>query len=188
MSNRVKIIGIDPSLRNTGIATGWLDIDTLEWGIDSLHLAKTEKGKEKTVRKSSEDYDRSRIIYEALKVAEHDAAIAFVEMPIGSQSAAAMKSYGMCIGLIASLDCPVIQVAPGQVKDRAVGSKTATKEEMIEWAHNLFPNINWLRHGGRLMAANEHLADAVAAINAGVKSDDFIGLVKMMKKFSMTRA
>ena len=181
--SEVRIIGIDPSLRSTGIAFGKLDLDTLEWSVDEVELVKTEKGKSKTVRKSSDDYDRCRILYEAISSAEKRADIAFVEMPIGSQSADAMKSYGMCIAMMATLDIPVIQVAPSQVKVRALQDKNATKEEMIEWAFKLHPTAaGWLQQRGRLIAANEHLADAIAAINAGILEDDFQALLVMMRK------
>lgn len=182
--SRIKIIGLDPSLRNFGIAEGWLDIDTLKWEVTRVELVKTEKGKSKTVRKSSDDYSRVRILYEALKEAEEGAQIAFVEMPIGSQSAAAMLSYGACIALAATLDIPVIQVTPSAVKLHATGDKNATKEEMIKWAIEKFPNINWLRQGTRAVAANEHLADACGAIQAGIKDDDFKALIAMSRKIT----
>ncbi|MEG0063034.1 MAG: hypothetical protein RR740_00375 [Pseudomonas sp.] len=182
--SRIKIIGIDPSLRNTGIAKGWLDLNTLEWEVEEVLLAKTEKGKSKTVRKSSDDFDRARILVEAVREAEVGAEIAFVEMPIGSQSSDAMKSYGVCIALIATLEIPVIQVSPTQVKVHAVNDRNATKEEMIAWAHAKFPDINWLQRGGKLTQANEHLADACAAINAGIQEDDFKAAIKMLRKMT----
>lgn len=182
MSKIIQIIGIDPSLRNTGIARGWLNIETLEWEVESVELNETEKGKSKTVRKSSDDFDRARILHEAVAEAERGAQIAFVEMPIGSQNAAAMLSYGVCISLIASLDIPVIQCTPAEVKKFATGDKMATKEEMIAWASEKFPDINWLRQGTRILNKNEHLADAVGAINAGLKTDDFKALIVMLRK------
>lgn len=184
LMSKIRIIGIDPSLRNTGIAKGWLDLKTLQWEVEEVELAKTEKGKSKTVRKSSDDFDRARILVEAVKEAEKGAEIAFVEMPIGSQSSDAMKSYGVCIAVIASLDIPVIQVTPTQVKVHATGDRNATKEEMIAWAHTKFPTINWLTRGTKLTLANEHLADAVAAINAGMQEDDFKGLITMLRKMT----
>lgn len=180
----IQIIGIDPSLRNFGLAKGELNLETLEWTIGSVELVKTEKGKSKTVRKNSDDFDRCRILYEGMKEAEKGAQMAFVEMPVGSQSAAAMLSYGACIALIAALDIPVIQVTPSQVKQHATGDKHATKEEMIVWATKKFPDANWLRQGQRFIAANEHLADACGAVNAGLQTDDFKALQVMMKRMT----
>lgn len=53
------------------------------------------------------------------------------------------------------------------------GSKTSTKEEMIEWAVSQQPNAEWLQRGGKLTKKNEHLADAYGAIVAGMQTDDF---------------
>ena len=177
----IRIVGVDPSMSNLGIAHGWLNLETLEWEVDEVSLTKTEKSKVKNVRKSNDDYNRSRLLYEALSAAEKRAELAFVEMPIGSQSAAAMKSYGMCIQLIAGMNIPVIQVTPAEVKIHAMGDRNATKEEMILWATDKFPSINWLRQGKRLIGANEHLADACGAINAGVQHYALTALVSTMR-------
>lgn len=184
----IKIMGCDPSLRNLGVSLGTLDLDTLEFTVEDVTLTVTEKSKVKSVRKSSDDYDRCKILHESLRALSEGVDIAFVEMPIGSQSAAAMLSYGACISLIASLTCPVIQVTPTAVKVKAVGDKNATKDEMIKWASGLFPNVQWLRHNGRLTQANEHIADSIGAINAGLKEPDFQALVAMMKKYASKTA
>ena len=123
-------------------------------------------------------------MYTGIKGVEKGAQIAFVEMPVGSQSARAMMSYGACMGLIASLDIPVIQLTPTEVKLAAVGDKNATKREMIQWASDLFPDLNWLRSRGRLIDDNEHLADAIGAINAGLANSEFQALVAMMRRLA----
>jgi len=88
-----------------------------------------------------------------------------------------MASYGVCIGILASMKKPLIQVTPNEVKLAAVGKKTATKEQMIEWAINKYPTAPWLtrKFKGQIthVKSNEHLADATAAIHAGVKTDEF---------------
>lgn len=178
---KMRIIGVDPSLRNTGIVFGTLDLESLEFDVHRVELTETEKSKSKTVRKSSDDYDRCQALHEALRAAAKEADMAFVEMPIGSQNAAAMLSYGACISLIASLEIPVIQCSPREVKECATGDKLATKEEMIAWATNKFPKANWLTRGGKYLAKNEHLADACGAINAGIEGYEFKALVKMMR-------
>lgn len=178
----MKIIGIDASLRNLGVVNGTLNLSTLEWKVDNLSLTITEKSKSKTVRKSSDDYDRCKLLHEALRERVKGVDIAFVEMPIGSQNAAAMLSYGAVISLIASLEIPVIQVTPRAVKEAALNDKNATKEEMIAWAFKKFPDANWLSRGGKLTLNNEHLADACGAVNAGLNDSDFRALVAMMNK------
>jgi hypothetical protein len=68
-------------------------------------------------------------------------------------------------------------VTPTEVKLAATGNKNASKQEMIDWAVEAHPEASWLRHKRKgvmeLTAANEHLADALAAIYAGVLTDQF---------------
>ncbi len=92
-SHLIKIIGIDPSLRNWGSVKAIFNTNTGEIHATSIGLTRTQKGKEKTIRKSSDDLNCSRILH---RHANHDtqgASMAFIEMPIGSQSAASMKAY-----------------------------------------------------------------------------------------------
>lgn len=184
----MKILGIDPSLSNCGFATGTLDIETLDFKVDNLNLVKTEASKSKTTRKNSDDLERCRLLAAGLREAEKGAEIAFVEMPVGSQSARAMMSYGVCMQLVGMLNIPVIQVTPNEVKTAATGDKLATKREMIEWASFKFPDLNWLKKGGRLIDANEHLADAIGAINAGVHNEEFLALISMLRSMSRKTA
>ena len=51
---KVLVAGLDGSLRNFGIALMWLDTVTLETMIKDLILIKTEKSKDKSVRRSSD--------------------------------------------------------------------------------------------------------------------------------------
>lgn len=185
--SQISVIGIDPSLRNLGIARAVVDLNTLEFEVLDIELTETEKSKSKTVRKNSDDLERARLLHAALAEAQKEGPqIAFVEMPVGSQSASAMLSYGVCIALIASLNIPVVQLTPTQVKVSATGDKLASKREMIDWAHAKFPDINWLRQGKRLIDKNEHLADAIGAINAGLNDEDFLALVNMMRRMSLS--
>jgi Holliday junction resolvasome RuvABC endonuclease subunit len=113
--------------------------------------------------------------------------VVFAEVPVGSQSSRAMCSYGVCIGLLAGLAArvPLIQVQPTEVKLAAVGTKTASKEEMIEWATGLYPQLPWFttkRKGVTTFSAkNEHIADAIAAIYAGILTDEFKRMIAMWK-------
>jgi Holliday junction resolvasome RuvABC endonuclease subunit len=182
MSNIIQVIGVDPALRNFGFAHAKLDLDTMSFEVEKVSLVKTSAAKSKTTRKNSDDLDRCRAQYLGLKEAEKSARIAFVEMPVGSQSARAMMSYGACMALVAALDIPVIQLTPNEVKIAAVDDKNATKREMIDWAFNLFPNAGWLTSRGRLIDDNEHMADAIGAINAGLQNSEFQAIVAMMRR------
>lgn len=180
--SKIQVIGIDPALRNFGFAFAELDLDHMTFDVKELQLVKTESTKVKTTRKNSDDMERCRSLYVALKAAEKRAKIAFVEMPVGSQSARAMMSYGACMTLIAALDIPVIQLTPKEVKIAAVADQNATKREMISWAASKHPGANWLVSRGRLIDDNEHLADAIGAINAGMQNSEFQAIVAMMRR------
>lgn len=174
MSKTITIAGLDPSMRNFGMVKAALDLTTGKIEIIDLVLTETSTSpKNKTVRKNSEDLNRARVLSQAVNIFLHDVDMAFVEIPVGSQTARAMASYGMCIGILSQITIPMIQVTPSEVKIAATGSKTATKLEMISWATDKYPDAAWLRQGVRYLAKNEHLADATAAIHAGLATDEF---------------
>lgn len=187
MNQVINVVGIDPSLRNFGLVKASIGVDDLAVKVQSMHLAKSENGlkKKKTVRKNSDDLDRARALYEAMEEACRGASFAFVEVPVGSQSARAMASYGICIGVLAGCSIPVIQLTPTEVKLAGTGIKTATKDEMIEAATAWQPDAPWLRtkRAGKmeLIADNEHLADACFAIKAGMATDEFQSIVRTLK-------
>ncbi|NQZ54722.1 MAG: hypothetical protein HRT93_10800 [Piscirickettsiaceae bacterium] len=187
----IRIVGVDPALRNFGYAQAIVDLDTLEIKIEKLHLsqpAMADKVTRKTVRKNSDDLRRSRHLHKDLELMTKGVQIAMVEVPVGSQSSRAMASYGICIGLLASVRCPMIEVTPSEVKLMSVGKKTATKQEMIEWAMDAYPDAGWKMRKSKgvlvPMNDNEHLADAVAAIYAGVTTEQFAASVEMMRSMA----
>jgi hypothetical protein len=57
---------------------------------------------------------------------------------------------------------------------------------MIEAAFQTYPEANWLigtkgKEKGKLIAKNEHMADAIAAIHAGVNTPVFQQLMHILK-------
>lgn len=184
----MKIIGVDPSLRNFGIVVAELDVDSMKFKIQEMELIKPEaadKASRKVVRKNSDDLGRAKALHDGFVEACRGASIAFVEVPVGSQSARAMASYGICIGVLAACPIPMIQLTPAEVKVAMTGEKTATKEEMIEAAIKEHPEAKWLtrRIKGKLslIGDNEHLADATGAITAGIQTNEFKGMVSMVR-------
>ena len=142
-----------------------------------LQESKPDKANAKVVRKNSDDINRARSLHDAMQGFIQDVDLVIVEVPVGSQSARAMASYGICVGLLSSISQPLIQVTPSEVKLVAVGSKTASKAQMIDWATNLYPNANWIKRKQKgkwvLGNKNEHLADALAAVHAGLATETF---------------
>jgi len=179
----LKIGGLDPSLNNFGMIKGLVTLDDAQFHAASGQLTEAPPTKDKkAIRKNSDDLFRARKHQAAMTEFFRDVDIICVEIPVGSQSARAMASYGICIGIISSIGKPLIQVTPAEVKMVSVGSKTASKKEMIEWAAAKHPNLNWYsRKNGDLLNKNEHLADAVAAIHAGMLTDEFKGMLAIRK-------
>jgi Holliday junction resolvasome RuvABC endonuclease subunit len=185
----VKVVGIDPSLSNFGLARLHLDLTAFKLKVHDLHLIETEKRASKTVRQNSDDLRRCQeIVREYHKlVLDWEPAAVFAEIPTGAQSARAMYAFGTVVGMLAS--CPIrpIQVQPFETKLATVGTKTASKEEMIEWAVETYPDAPWLRderngkNKGRILNSNEHLADAVAIAHAGIVTDQFQQLIDLMR-------
>lgn len=177
----IRILAIDPSLRNTGVALATADTDSIQ--ISDLRLVQTEAATTKQVRKNSDDLrcarqivDELRSLYRAWKP-----VVTIVEVPSGTQSARASWTLGVMLGIIAGLPHPVVEVSPTEVKKFFAGNKAASKETMIDLAVGAHPGLPWLRQGDRVLGKNEHLADAVAIAHTGVNSVAFKELYQMTR-------
>lgn len=179
MSKVIRVLGIDPSMNNFGYALANVNTETSEIIYTGIKLVSPPKAsKKKSVRQNSIDLELSQYHFKELQKFVKLADMVCVEIPVGSQTARAMASYGICVGLLASLvDKPMIQVTPLEVKLNSVGTKTATKREMINWAFSQNNSLNWLtrtENGDNILIdKNEHMADAMAAIKAGVSTNEF---------------
>ncbi|MFA7188467.1 MAG: hypothetical protein WC117_00095 [Sphaerochaetaceae bacterium] len=183
---KIPVAGFDPSLTHWGFAEGNLDLVTGVLDDLTLSIAITEKGKAKQIRTNSDDLQRAEdLATKAFEVAKRCKVI-FVECPVGSQSANGMKSYGIVIGILGSLRAQgiqIIEVTASEVKKSLSGNKKATKREMIDSAYGFYPEANWLKEkSGRLINDNEHTADAVGAIHAGVTTPLFQNLMRLYAK------
>lgn len=183
----VRVAGLDGSLRNFGGAIMSFDTDdpkgTLK--VENLFLAKTTNSKNKQVRASSDNLARAQSIREVVHPALEGCAAVFVEVPSGGQSYAAVLGFGIVIGLYASLPIDPIEVSPSETKLAAVGTKSASKEEIIDWAVEKFPDAEWLltKRKGQMVPIkdNEHLADSVAIVHAGIDTPSFKNTLKLMQ-------
>lgn len=167
------IIGIDPSMSNTGLVK--MDIDQMKV-IDSL-LIETEKTKNKQVRASSDTISRCQELYtQSINFVKQPFSLVMGETPSGSQSASGAKNYGISCMLLAMFN--VLEVTPHEVKMASVGSKTASKLDIIKWAMGKHPEVPWIinttgKNKGEPGLKNEHLADAIAVIYAGMQLPEF---------------
>lgn len=187
-SRAIKVIGQDPSLRNWGLAVGHLDLETKKLTIDYVDLTNPVLPKGKQVRQNSSDLESALQLYKGASDVCEGAHAVFVEVPVGSQSARAMASYGICVGVLGALRAngiPFFEVTPTEVKLASVGNKTATKQEMINWAMSTHPEANWpmyKQNGVSIVseAKAEHMADAIAAIYAGLSCNSFKQMLPFM--------
>lgn len=178
----IPVVGMDPSLRNWGFAEAYLDLETGMLDIPHLSLVQTSEPKAKQVRQNSCDLQAAEALALAALTAARKAKVVFVEVPVGSQSARAMASYGVCVGILGAIRAegiPVIEVTALEVKKQLSGNRTATKREMIDAAVAIYPEANFPRHGGRVTDKAEHVADAIGAIHAGVHTPMFQNLMRL---------
>jgi len=188
----IPVMGMDPSLNNWGLAKGYFDTETMKLSITELGLINPEFSSSKTVRQNSKDLERARQLAFKAASAVGDVQAVFVEVPVGSQSARAMASYGICVGVLGALraqDIPFFELTPTEVKMATVGKKTASKAEIIERAVAMHPKANWptiTRNGETSVVASkaEHMADAIGAIEAGIHTEQFRAVLPFISKLS----
>jgi Holliday junction resolvasome RuvABC endonuclease subunit len=177
--SKIFMAGMDGSFANFGVAKLSLDLGTDQLDVVDLKLTETEKTKVKTVRKSSDVFRRAAEIYAGSQPILQDCQVCFAEIPFGGKNYDAVLGFGITIGVYAGVaySIPLLEVSPIETKLATVGTKTASKQEMIEWAFETYPNAPWLttKRGGELVPTlkNEHLADACAIVHAGIKTPAF---------------
>lgn len=195
----VRVVGFDPSLTATGWVICDVDVTTSRPKIvDIIELGLSETSpapKKSKVRVSSDNVARARKQRACMVAAieTHGARIACSEVPSGAQSAKAALAFGVVIGLLAALPVPMVEVTPLQVKDAACGNKYADKEDIMRWALGMTeklgglafwktaakPNEFEIEHEGRyLIKKMEHQADAVAVVEAAIRTPEFRDLAK----------
>jgi Holliday junction resolvasome RuvABC endonuclease subunit len=182
---KIPVVGFDPSLTNWGIAAGELDLTTGYLDTPSLTLVEPDKINHKQVRQNSEDLFVANQLATKALAAARAAKVVFVEVPVGSQSARAMASYGVCVGILGAIRAegiPLIEVTASEVKIAFTGDKNASKKQMIDKAINLYPDANFPRQRGKIVGKAEHVADAIAAIHAGVNTPMFQNLMRLYEK------
>lgn len=181
---KITFAALDGSLRNFGIAKLQYDTNTGDLSVLDLILTKTEKSKIKSVRASSDNLLRAQSIAKSVAASLEDCAMVFAEVPSGGQDYNAVLGFGIVIGIYASITVPLIEVSPYETKLIAVGTKTASKQEMIAWGFEKFPEAPWRtkKSKGELVPTldNEHLADAVAIGHAGLQTPMFKQMISML--------
>jgi Holliday junction resolvasome RuvABC endonuclease subunit len=181
----IPVLGMDPALRNWGLAEATLDLTTGELSTPRLSLVQPKDLEGKQVRQNSSDLHLAEQLAEPVMALARMAKVIFVEVPVGSQSARAMASYGVCVGVLGAvraLGIPLIEVTALETKKIFTGNRNATKREMIDKAFELYPNANFPFHNKKIPDKAEHMADAIAAIHSGVRTPTFQNLMRLFNE------
>lgn len=165
-------VAIDCSLNNVGLSI-W------ENGVlQQLLLLRNDKVKyPKKILKSEILANKIQNIFNFLdENVFFSTEVVFIEKPSGSQDSNGMVNYAIEIAVYSYLKnkgLNVQWVKVNDVKRALTGKKDATKQEMIDAAHKMYPHslcpdFDWLTDkNGRLYNYNEHLADSIAIYLAG---------------------
>ncbi|AOG00316.1 crossover junction endodeoxyribonuclease RuvC family protein [Blastomonas sp. RAC04] len=187
-SKTAIFLGLDPGLSFTGFAVALVDIMSAKiLSVIEVGVIATERQKLKQVRLTSDGYDRARVHVSGIRrvIQTHDVRFVAMEMAAATRHIKPTFSFGVMTGIAASLEPPLIQVLPGEVKAVA-GVRQATKRDIIAWAleESRQGSADWptssrtnklgLSWRGRNVAkVAEHPADALAAIKAALTTDQF---------------
>lgn len=154
----MKIVSFDPSLRNWGVAVFSYSPNSFE--LEKTYVIKTNSNK--SISTNLSDLESCSLLVDNIGYATKDADLVIAELPIGSQSARAMVSYGVSIALLASLTIPLITVSPFEVK-KFFGSSYSEKKVIVDWAKQQYPN----KLSKPFNKAN-HEADAIAVFHVAL--------------------
>lgn len=186
MGNPISVLGLDGSLANFGIAVVIIDPDEKKIiEVKDLILSTTKKSSVKSMKRADDDFARFQQHWQTLKseATKHNIQAIFGEIPSGAQDARAAFAFGGVTAILAGLSCDYTTtvVTPSEVKIASTGNKHADKEDVIAAMYKEFPHANWIKgkkpnamsitdaKGLYLTNANEHLADAVAVVLAGLR-------------------
>lgn len=178
---KLLILGCDPSFSNWGLAGGVYDTATSKLEISWLDVISPVVNKGKQTRQNSIDLDRAKQLAKGFISWVKRVDLIAAEVPHGSQSARAMASYGVCIGIlgtVANTRVPLIEVNAIETRKVITGKKEATKAQAIAWAMGKHPEAPWPMKSVNGVSSvveskAEHMADAVAAIYAAMETDTF---------------
>lgn len=180
-------------MRNWGMVIGVYDVETCKLTLESNALVTTSHCKDLPLPKNLKDVAASQVLYKENKTYLLGVDIIVAEIPIGSKSASAMISYGLCIGVLGSLaqnNIPLVRVTPQAVK-RIIGNAEASKHDVMQWVLENHPEIvpptRTMKNGKTQVITTkfEHIADAVVAIHAALATTEFHNIVKNIRNVSM---
>jgi len=179
-------MGIDPSLTNTGLCLIQSEEGFCPEVLDLVLVETTPAPKKSYRHVSHDDLYRLRKIRAEINRMQEKADFVAVELPgSNTQSARSGWALGACVGLMSIIYKPLILVTPKQVKQVVSSEAKVSKERVVAWAYDLYPDAPWLRTVSkgvpRLLSKNEHLADSIAVVHAARELPEFHVLAEEFK-------
>jgi Holliday junction resolvasome RuvABC endonuclease subunit len=183
----IRILAVDPGFCHTGIVA--MELQSGVWRPVLLETVTTEPPKEKSkLLKGDCDFARLLMTADRMLAEAPKARGLLAELPPGgAKSAAAQRAMalasGLLAGLVASLRLPYELVQPGDVKKSVTGKRSASKEEIMDWAGRQWPEET-ARFASKRAASGwtaefEHVADALAVFETCRNGN----LVRMLESF-----
>jgi Holliday junction resolvasome RuvABC endonuclease subunit len=187
------VLALDPSFRNTGYAI--FEIVDITERILEVGVIKTEKSdKKRKVRASDQRVEQIQVLVNSLRsiINKYKPKLIVAELPTsGGKSAHAISSMAIaqtvCGAVAAYEDLPYEWVTPTENKKALTGAKNASKEDMMNAALKLYPQLKADythtkgQYKGKIRGEFEHIADAIGAFET-VKSTSSI--IRLLRKDS----
>jgi crossover junction endodeoxyribonuclease RuvC len=177
----VIVLGIDPSLCNTGIAA--IALGGIGERIVELEVVRTSpSGKKRRIRGSDDDVRRVEAIVERLDaaVAKHRPVALVMEAPAGSKGARAARALALAAAAVVAVaklrGIPFLQVQPSDVKRAMCGARNASKDDVILAVERRFNEVPWPMPE----SVWEHAADAIGAVISSLDAD----VVRLARRLS----
>jgi hypothetical protein len=153
-----------------------------------IAIAQPPKDKHKSTRQNSKDVTAAHFTVQYIEPYIRYANINFIEVPVGSKGARAMFAYGYCCGIAGSMRAhnhSLIEVDAKQVKMAVTRDGNASKDSMIIECMKQYPHLPWPMKTAKgettyVKGKAEHMADAIGAVKAGIKTKEFQDLLSMM--------
>lgn len=167
---KINILGLDPSFRNWGLSKATYDTDSQKLSV--LYGEVLTSKHDLYEKQNQKDLYSACLLTEKLK--QHwtnDIDLVCIELPHGSQSARAMVSYGVVLGVLShflNTGTFTCIVSASQVKS-IVGHKDASKKEIIQWVTDKHQEFTL----PKTLNKAEHIADSIVAIHAVLASKRF---------------
>lgn len=161
-------LSADPSLKNTALIWGQIEngvIKPIGHMISTTDKVKGEKVMIDMVNRARKTIEN---IISTVTLVSPD--YTFSEIPSGSQSLSGAKSAALSCAYIALLGADCVISTPGEVKKATGNKRTATKEDIMDWADKKFPDYEFPRKkdGTMVKGKCEHICDALAVVESGI--------------------